>query len=145
MSVHKEKGLGLIEVLIALFTFVAVFISVMIVYDQCIHVDYVCSELKDATYYLEAIKNEFQVNYDYDELEKLCDKTTYINKSDLEENDIFSCGAMTLIKDYSDDKENIAIVSEKVSPTGALKITLTYSYSTGSVSCVFYKGNYKKA
>ncbi len=145
MLVRKNKGIAVIEIIIAMFLF-CLFLMCIFTFQatnmSCISVE---KEEMKGVFVVESMKNIMVSNYDYKILyENLTEDIKYIN-SDYIKNQDFKKGDMFagLSHSYNEEYPFVEIQAKQDEHIEVLKIIINYHIREDkNIKHVFYKGNY---
>jgi len=144
MLVRKNKGITLLETIVSM-----LIISTILVGGLTFHGVMKKSEeeeLKEmeATFKIDAVKKLILCNMTYDEIkEGISEKTIFINKDDLQRENLSRFHISNLIKEEGGEYPLIMLKGNKQMDEEIIKIELLYKFEDGrEINHVFYRGNY---
>jgi NhaP-type Na+/H+ or K+/H+ antiporter len=144
MLVRKNKGITLLETIVSM-----LIISTILVGGLTFHGVMKKSEeeeLKEmeATFKIDAVKKLILCNMTYDEIkEGIAEKTIFINKDDLQRENLSRFHISNLIKEEGGEYPLIMLKGNKQMDEEIIKIELLYKFEDGrEINHVFYRGNY---
>lgn len=144
MLVRKNKGITLLETIVSM-----LIISTILVGGLTFHGVMKKSEeeeLKEmeATFKIDAVKKIILCNMTYDEVkEGIVEKTIFINKDDLQRENLGRFHISNRIKEEGGEYPLIMLKGNKQIDEEVIKIEILYKFEDGrEINHVFYRGNY---
>ncbi len=144
MLVRKNKGITLLETIVSM-----LIVSTILVGGLTFHGVMKKSEeeeLKEmeATFKIDAVKKLILCNMTYDEIkESIAEKTIFINKDDLQRENLGRFHISNLIKEEGGEYPLIMLKGNKQMDEEIIKIEILYKFEDErEINHVFYRGNY---
>ncbi len=147
MSVRKNKGVTLLEVIVCM---LAISIMILVVLRfQRVNLQSRLEEekLRIGIFQVDAVKNIVLCNLSYREIEEqFNNKTVFIHKENIESNSIRTNQILNIVDDsICNEYPFIRIITQEDLANQLMKIEIYYSFDEKrEINSVFYKGNYEK-
>jgi NhaP-type Na+/H+ or K+/H+ antiporter len=144
MLVRKNKGITLLETIVSMLIISAILVGGLTFHGVMKKSEE--EELKEmeATFKIDAVKKLILCNMTYDEIkEGIAEKTIFINKDDLQRENLSRFHISNLIKEEGGEYPLIMLKGNKQMDEEIIKIELLYKFEDGrEINHVFYRGNY---
>lgn len=146
MSVKRNKGLTLINSIIALYIFTLVFMALLAFNSTCLKRLKAQEDLIKGTYYLEGLKNIILCNYSYDNTRQLFNKNTwYINDEPLKGEELFEKSIENyFLKEKPSKFPYMSISGREDESHEVMIIGVEIVFQDKSYEVNFSRGNYEK-
>lgn len=147
MSVRKNKGVTLLEVIVCM---LAISIMILVVLRfQRVNLQSRMEEerLRTGIFQVDALKNILLCNLSFREIEEqFNNKTVFIHKENIESNNIRTNPILNIVDEsICNEYPFIRIITQEDLANQLMKIEIYYSFDEKrEINSVFYKGNYEK-